>query len=202
MFTTTRSAVTPYADETKPSEARAPQSRVRCRKQGSQPLPNSCTTRKPKAVLGFTRTKNPDDHLKTAPWELLPSPLFLEQGRGSAPAEEPPGHGVSLPLTPPAQGTVGSLLSPGEQPGRARSHFMLLFATCQDTYPRQLHSRSQVFRFVFPFRQRGSRTGRCCRLHVLLEPPTAAECSHLFCTRLFLMALFYVFHGVFGRHRV
>lgn len=120
-------------------------------------------------MLGFTPTRNPDDHLKTgeaaaeanttgvfppvymlpfscccpgkdpqqrfraAPWELLPSPLFLEQGRGSAPAEEPPGHGVSLPLAPPAQGTVGSLLSPGEQPGRARSHFVLLFATCRAT---------------------------------------------------------------------
>lgn len=50
--------------------------------------------------------------------------------RGSAPTEEPPGHGVSLPLAPASQGTVGSLLSRGEQPGRARSHFTLLFATC------------------------------------------------------------------------
>lgn len=67
-------------------------------------------------------------------------------------------HSAGLPLAPPSGSTAIPFPSQGKQPGRARSHFPLLFATCQSTYQSQLHLRILSFRSHFPSRQRGSTT--------------------------------------------
>lgn len=56
---------------------------------------------------------------------------------------------VRLPLAPPSGSMAGSFLSQGKQPVRARSHFTLLFTTCQFMYPSQLHLRIQLLDLFF-----------------------------------------------------
>lgn len=67
-------------------------------------------------------------------------------------------HDVRLPLASPSGSMAGSFLSQGKQPVRARSHFTLLFATCQSMYPSQLNLRIWLLDFFLPFRQRYIRT--------------------------------------------
>lgn len=71
-------------------------------------------------------------------------------------------HDARLPLAPPS----GSFLSQGEQSVRVRSHFTLLLATCQSTYPSQLHLRMWLLDLYF-LPGKGV-AGHCCRIHVLL----------------------------------
>lgn len=73
---------------------------------------------------------------------------------------------VRLPLAPPSGSTAGSFLSQGEQPVTARRHLTMLFATCQSTYPSQLHLRIRLLNLFFLAGKGGA--GHCWQIHVLL----------------------------------
>lgn len=103
-------------------------------------------------------------------------------------------HNIRLPLAPPSGSTVVPFPSQGKRPGRARSHFTLLFTTCQSTYQSQLHLRICLLDLIF---LPGKGVAQhCCQVYVLLSFPIAAEYYGLFHIRLFITALFCVFQSV------
>lgn len=75
-------------------------------------------------------------------------------------------HSDGLPLAPPSGSTAVPFPSQGEQPGRATSHFTLLFATCQSMNQSQLHLRICLLDLIF---LPGKGVARhCCQVYVLL----------------------------------
>lgn len=177
------------------------------------------------------------------PWELLTSPLFLEQGPCSPRSVKPgvPRLGVCRVTTVAQARHASFTLSPALPDNQLPAGAQHPQKNLRDTGSASLlplHLRAQLAPFSLEAssqegpgvtsrsylppakpRTQGScirearfldlfflsdkeGAGCCCWLRVLSEPPIAAECSRLFCTRLFLVALFYVFHSVFGRHTV
>lgn len=88
------------------------------------------------------------------------SPASLENQLPAGPQHLPRNltcRDVRLPLAPPSGSTAGSFLAQGEQPVRARSHFTVL-SYLPIHVPKPASFEYLAFRFIFPSRQRGSRT--------------------------------------------